>query len=71
MLTGPLLRHPFRAVASVPEKAEVVNVGAPARRASRYAQGGKPQTAQQHTEQPFVFPAPDRWLGASFCDRAR
>jgi hypothetical protein len=48
MLTARFSATRFRAVVSVPEKTEAVNVDAPARRASRYVQVGKPQTAQNN-----------------------
>jgi hypothetical protein len=48
MLTGPLLRRPVPRGRQRAGKAEAVKVDAPARRASRYAQDGKPQTAQNN-----------------------
>lgn len=48
MLTGPLLRRPVSRGRQRAGKPEAVNVDAPARRASRYVQDGKPQTAQNN-----------------------
>lgn len=48
MLTGPLLSRPVSRGRQRAGKPEAVKVDAPARRASRYVQDGKPQTAQNN-----------------------
>jgi hypothetical protein len=48
MLTGLLLRRPVSRGRQRAGKAEAVKVDAPARRASRYVQDGKRQTAQNN-----------------------
>jgi hypothetical protein len=48
MLTGPLLSRPVSRGRQRAGKPEAVKVDAPTRRASRYVQDGKPQTAQNN-----------------------